>query len=447
MFRWRRKNEGFEWREYVRTTIKVRREDRAKKIEEIKLAAHSGAMDAGRNSINAGKRGAGALRSWLGAATWRIDGMFRAGSVRASSAVVTSVRSLWRFVRDGRALSLIPGRLTLQLSARSKISMLFGVLALVAGISAYLQFATSGWQWSTFLAALVAAILVCLTLMPWLSSAVTRLTNVVRGWWRGGSSVSLFAAGFGARLAASRKWVVASAAVLVAGVSGMILWQGGQLAAASSSILSALPISQQLPDIKGRGRAVSGDTVRIGRKIVRLANIEAPETAQVCRDKRGRAWSCGRRSRSQLRRVLRGKSLVCTDVVELTGQGLLQGTCRAGGRDVAQVIVEKGYAFARGMIVKTYAEAETKAKAAKRGIWQGEAQSPADFRAARWAAATKAAPDGCPIKGRVVRKSKVYVVPWALDYRQVRVRHRRGERWFCTEQEATRAGFKPSSTG
>ena len=59
MFGWRRKNDGFVWREYVRTTIKVRREDRARKINEIKHAAAVGAVGAGRQSISAGRSGIG----------------------------------------------------------------------------------------------------------------------------------------------------------------------------------------------------------------------------------------------------------------------------------------------------------------------------------------------------------------------------------------------------
>ena len=61
MFGWRRKSDGFEWQKYVRTTIKLRREDRAKKIDEIKQAAASGAMAAGRQSVSVGRSSISAL--------------------------------------------------------------------------------------------------------------------------------------------------------------------------------------------------------------------------------------------------------------------------------------------------------------------------------------------------------------------------------------------------
>ena len=39
MFGWRRRSEGFEWREYVRTTVLVRRADRQRRIEDVRVAA------------------------------------------------------------------------------------------------------------------------------------------------------------------------------------------------------------------------------------------------------------------------------------------------------------------------------------------------------------------------------------------------------------------------
>ena len=39
MFGWRRRSEGFEWREYVRTTILVRRADRQRRVEDVRVAA------------------------------------------------------------------------------------------------------------------------------------------------------------------------------------------------------------------------------------------------------------------------------------------------------------------------------------------------------------------------------------------------------------------------
>jgi hypothetical protein len=48
MFGWRKRNDGFEWRGYVRTTILVRRGQRRQRIDEAKGAARQGMHHAGR---------------------------------------------------------------------------------------------------------------------------------------------------------------------------------------------------------------------------------------------------------------------------------------------------------------------------------------------------------------------------------------------------------------
>jgi len=84
----------------------------------------------------------------------------------------------------------------------------------------------------------------------------------------------------------------------------------------------------------------------------------------------------------------------------------------------------------------------------KAGLWVGgEAERPSDFRAKVWEEAKRRAPEGCPIKGLVTGRERVYVLPWAPDYERGRIQKARGERWFCSEQEALAAGWKPAVRG
>ena len=62
--------------------------------------------------------------------------------------------------------------------------------------------------------------------------------------------------------------------------------------------------------------------------------------------------------------------------------------------------------------------------------------------ASGWQEAKGRSPEGCPIKGQVTGSSRFYVLPWSPDYERARVQTARGERWFCSEQEAVAAGFK-----
>jgi hypothetical protein len=52
-------------------------------------------------------------------------------------------------------------------------------------------------------------------------------------------------------------------------------------------------------------------------------------------------------------------------------------------------------------------------------------------------------PEGCDIKGNISQRGKkVYHVPGAPTYGDVKIDTAAGERWFCTEEEAAKAGWK-----
>ena len=58
----------------------------------------------------------------------------------------------------------------------------------------------------------------------------------------------------------------------------------------------------------------------------------------------------------------------------------------------------------------------------------------------------KDAPPGCPIKGNISyrngRKVRIYHVPCSRSYCETVIRLEAGERWFCTEEEARKAGWR-----
>lgn len=57
MFGWRRRSEGFEWREHVRTTVLVRRADRQRRIDDVREAAIAKVQDVGNRGLEVGKAG------------------------------------------------------------------------------------------------------------------------------------------------------------------------------------------------------------------------------------------------------------------------------------------------------------------------------------------------------------------------------------------------------
>jgi hypothetical protein len=72
---------------------------------------------------------------------------------------------------------------------------------------------------------------------------------------------------------------------------------------------------------------------------------------------------------------------------------------------------------------------------------------PWEFRAQKWQGAQETAesdrtPD-CPIKGNLSAKGeRIYHLPWQHDYARVKINGAKGERWFCNEGEAERAGWR-----
>ncbi len=66
---------------------------------------------------------------------------------------------------------------------------------------------------------------------------------------------------------------------------------------------------------------------------------------------------------------------------------------------------------------------------------------PWDWRLGEAEAAQKTRP--CAIKGNINGNGEhIYHLPFQHFYRRVKIDESRGERWFCTEQEAREAGWR-----
>ena len=105
-------------------------------------------------------------------------------------------------------------------------------------------------------------------------------------------------------------------------------------------------------------------------------------------------------------------------------------------------MVAKGMAWAFLKFSDEYEADQENAKLAKLGIWRGPAQAPWEFRAKRWNTAAQVAPKGCPIKGNITKNGHIYHTPWSPWYKRTRINIAKGERWFCDEAEAIKAGWR-----
>ncbi len=391
MFGWRRKPEGFDWHKYVRTTILVRRQVRRDKLDQARGAAVEHAQAAG----------AAALRGAKAAGSAAKDGVVRGSGVAVDKGL-SGLRRAFTLAGDGLdpagqmlARGARPLMQTLQRSAVATPIALCGVVALAAGAFRATKF---GFDVETIAPLLIGAALMLLAAPAFL----TRFGITIPLQPKSGRGVALAAIAL----------VVASAGAIFAtrgapGLAGVPVL--GSLTSFKLPTLGAKPI-------EGRATAVSGDTLRIDTKLLRLSGIDAPDRNQVCTRQPGnKKWRCGETAQATLDRLVRGKSVRCepggTDDADRT-----LAKCFVDSRDVAVELASEGHVFATASLFGGYAFLEAEAKQKKSGIWSGEAERPETYRERLWEVAKKSTADGCPIKGRVTSSGKVYLAPWSLDY-------------------------------
>jgi endonuclease YncB( thermonuclease family) len=199
------------------------------------------------------------------------------------------------------------------------------------------------------------------------------------------------------------------------------------------------------PAISGSAAVIDGDTIDIGGERIRLEGIDAPETGQSCGRKWVGHWDCGQGATRLLIELTKDRDVTCV-ARGRDKYGRTLGVCSAGGLDLNAEMVRRGMAWAFLKYSRTYVEVEAEARALRVGIWEGDAVPAWNYRAQRWASAEHAAPGGCAIKGNVSRHGNIYHVPWSPWYGKVKVDTGRGERWFCSEEEAAAAGWRPAGS-
>jgi endonuclease YncB( thermonuclease family) len=395
MFGWRRRSKGFEWREYVRTTVLVRRADRQRKIDDVRVAALNKVKDTADRGLAAGRAGVETLAQTTSQIVKAAIGVL--WTVRASGA------GTWRATRAAAShvvarLPAVP-RPALSLPAPRKVARPADD---ASRPNAQDIRPDVGFRWPVspkMIGGGTLALAVIYVIGPMLNSE-SALTPA--------------------------KFVPADAT---------------QRDSPRASVIETGAIEKDSTIISGRATAIRGDMLRINDRLIQLAGIETPQRAQRCQTKSGKNWNCGASARQELGKLVRRKPVVCTPYGD-AASGAALATCTVGDIDLAAELVRKGQVFATAGFFVSYGAIEADARAAGLGIWQGASKRPQEWRVDTWEEAKRTTPDGCPIKGRA--SGKVYVMPWTSGYDSRRMRTVRGDRWFCSEEEAQAAGFKPA---
>jgi endonuclease YncB( thermonuclease family) len=112
-----------------------------------------------------------------------------------------------------------------------------------------------------------------------------------------------------------------------------------------------------------------GGTIEASGIVIALDGIEAKAADARCKDKTGRAWACGARSRVALMRLIRGRAVTCH--VPISGkQAPLKARCTVGGTDLSTWMVSQGWAEAAAPKEPALASAADAARKKKIGIWR-----------------------------------------------------------------------------
>ncbi|PPD00435.1 MAG: nuclease [Hyphomicrobium sp.] len=400
MFGWRKRSEGFEWREYVRTTVLVRRADRQRRIDDARHAALAKVHDVRERGIEAGKAGVDAAAEIAQRAALTVWQRAWAGIVAASRFVFLGLKTAWVGVRTF-VVGLFANRErpSFQMPSFEKPSFKFPIFDFRPAIQSLKQ----------------------------RGSGVRFMPDIgPRGWQYAG-----YAARGGAVLA--------------------LILVGGQMLGSGAGVDSANTINvtgsilAPPEDLTGRATVLAGDRLRVDGTTIKLSGVIAPDANQPCLKANGRRWACSASAQRALDRLVRGKLVSCNPTAS-NDAGVTLATCTIGEDDIASTLARGGHVFASTGMFSTYRGDEDVARAAKIGLWQGETVHPDDWRARVWEEAKRTAPDGCPIKGFVKSSTLTYAMPWSRDYSRAKVRSGKADRWFCSEDEARAAGFKISSS-
>lgn len=202
-----------------------------------------------------------------------------------------------------------------------------------------------------------------------------------------------------------------------------------------------------LADFSGKPKIIDGDTIEIAGQRLRLHGIDTPEAGQVC-EADGKPWRCGQEATQAL------ANFVGTNLVECLERnrdryGRVVAICKISGStglDLAIHMVSEGWALAYRKYSIDYVIQENAAKDDGKGLWRGEFIPPWDWRRGkRLAIEVVNNVRSCSIKGNIGKRGdRIYHVPGGANYRRTKIQQKKGERWFCSEEEARRAGWRRS---
>ena len=209
----------------------------------------------------------------------------------------------------------------------------------------------------------------------------------------------------------------------------------------------ALPVTASgAEEVTGVATVIDGDTIDIHGQRIRLHGIDAPESGQTCVAD-GAKYRCGQKAALALSDRI-GRGAVTCKAKDTDRYGRVIAVCFNGQEDLNGWLVSEGLAVAYRRYSQDYVTHEAQAKSISAGLWAGEFVMPWDWRRGKWLVSEQAhlSPSGCVVKGNISSKrARIYHVPGGRWYDRTKIDEAKGERFFCSEDEAIAAGWRRSS--
>jgi len=191
-------------------------------------------------------------------------------------------------------------------------------------------------------------------------------------------------------------------------------------------------------------RVIDGDTIEIedGKK-VRYIGIDTPETV----DPRKPVQCFGVEASNRNKQLVEGKKVrLEKDVSEIDKYGRLLRYVYVDGVFVNLVLVQEGFAYSYTYppdikYQNQFTEAQRLAREQKKGLW---GSCPVSTTSLTVTTTPTTQPSlTCTIKGNISSSNeKIYHLIGCGSYNVTKIDEARGERWFCTEEEAVAAGWR-----
>ncbi|MEH6648069.1 thermonuclease family protein [Sulfitobacter sp.] len=142
------------------------------------------------------------------------------------------------------------------------------------------------------------------------------------------------------------------------------------------------PMPANAETITGVTSVIDGDTIEVWGQRIRLHDIDAPESRQLCIRADGTSWRCGQQAALALSDRI-GRQQVSCPVRDTDRFGRAIAVCVQDGSDLNAWVVQQGWAVAYCQYSRGYIPAEEDARRSRRNVWSGQFDISWDWRRAQ----------------------------------------------------------------